>query len=575
MRRYISFLFALLLCVSALARTISKDEALQYASKFFGNVSGDKLTLAWSGTQAGKPLFYTFNKADGGFVIISAEDVTTPVLGYSYDKTFRADNMPDNVKSWFSGIEKNLSAVRKAGLIRSDKVRLEWENVGVRTKGSVSGKLLATAEWDQTGPYNDLLGFGAKGEKNSVTGCVATAMAIFMRYMQWPEKGKGFLPGYTTTTEKYNIKGYSIDGYVYDWKSMPLKDADVQKASPEAKTAIAQLMKDCGVSVYMDYTPGESGTSNLAIGRAMAKYFGYTPDNCYLKDNFEYSRWAAMLKASIDADRPVIYSGRGSAGGHQFILDGYDEQGKWHLNWGWGGQNNGYFTMDLIIPRVYTFDSDQWAYFNLIPDPTGQGGAAGPNVSLFRDGLSAPDGMPVGKEFNVTASSVRNTGEGDFNGFVSFAVVGKDGTVKKLLTDPIELSVQGATLDGTYFLKGVSHSCKLDAPLSFGDGIMLIYKLSEQDEYKLMPYDTGTTMGRLTAIPFFIDMPKTEYSVGETFVSTIKGGCEPLSSIVWYYDGVKGGGRYNVLTAGTHEVRAEITTASGNKETLVQEIVVK
>ena len=104
---------------------------------------------------------------------------------------------------------------------------------------------------------------------------------------------------------------------------------------------------------------------------------------------------------------------------------------------------------------------------------------------------------------------------------------------------------------------------------------MLVYKMSEQDEYKLMPYDTGTTMGRLTAIPFFIDMPKTEYSAGETFVSTIKGGCEPLSSIVWYYDGVKGGGRYNVLTAGTHEVRAEITTTSGKKETLVQEIVVR
>ena len=198
-------------------------------------------------------------------------------------------------------------------------------------------------------PYNLLAPEYAAGKK-SATGCVATAMAQVMKYYNYPTQGVkdtryDWRNPYTGVVTNLSS---DISNHTYDWDNMPKSYIGV--TDEIQRQNVAQLMYDAGVAAKMEY--GESsGTASLYAGQAFVENFGYDEG---LKDLYRssYSKedWQNIVREELIEKRPVFYGGSGKSGGHQFILDGYDDNNLYHVNWGWGGMANGYYALDAMNP---------------------------------------------------------------------------------------------------------------------------------------------------------------------------------------------------------------------------------
>ena len=213
-------------------------------------------------------------------------------------------------------------------------------------------KVLETALWDQSDPYNRLC-----PEVNgalSLTGCTATALAIVMRYHKWPVRGTGTLPGYTTVSYGAWVDEVEL-GHAYDWDNMPLRYHDDQWQplfdGTEAE-AVAVLMRDCGVLMKSDFTAEGTGAYTNDILVPLVENMGYSSSLQYVfKERYEPEAWTDLMKSEIDGGRPILYGGYTTDwAGHSFVLDGYDSEGFFSVNWGWGGMSNGYFDIDILDP---------------------------------------------------------------------------------------------------------------------------------------------------------------------------------------------------------------------------------
>ena len=269
---------------------------------------------------------------------------------------------------------------------------------------------LISTQWDQDAPYNELCPI-IDGE-HVWAGCVATAMAQLMNYYEWPQQGIG---SHTyTCIDPYGWEltlSADFGSTTYDWDNM----ADIYDGSnSQAETsAVATLTYHCGVAVEMNYGPYGSGASSYAVPEALVNYFGYARDIEYRNRKlYSYSEWLSMLKAEIDALRPVYYSAHSeTGGGHAFLIDGYNTDGYFHVNWGWGGLSDGYYQIATLIPD------------------DGQGAGAG-----FDDGYAYSQcgifnvHIPVGGETEISRLSARNFGITDLDGnAVSTLDVAKGG----------------------------------------------------------------------------------------------------------------------------------------------------
>ena len=209
MKKLFVLVLALLLSISVFAEGISREEALQYARRFFSDTPKAALDIVWEGDHADNPAFYVINREGGGFLILSGEMAVNPLLGYSYTGTFRTQGMPVHMKDWFGGLERDINHVREMKSVPKEKVLREWEALGVRTKAGGTEHVIESAQWDQGAPYNKYCPTGSNGHK-CVTGCVATAMAIVLRHNMYPAHGYGELRTYTTSSQKIYVEGYSI-----------------------------------------------------------------------------------------------------------------------------------------------------------------------------------------------------------------------------------------------------------------------------------------------------------------------------------------------------------------------------
>jgi len=185
---------------------------------------------------------------------------------------------------------------------------------------------LLTTEWSQRSPYNDLCPTDPKTGEHTLAGCVAIAMAQVINYWQFPVLGIG-KHSYTWTDSKGKKKSLSAnfaDTY-YRWEDME-----------QTAISVAQLVYNCGVSVDMDYSSGFSGSSEYYAKNALEEYFGYSGDiRLRARNSYSDEDWAALLREQLDKGWPIIYSSRV----HTFVVDGYNSEGEFHSNqgFGWGG----------------------------------------------------------------------------------------------------------------------------------------------------------------------------------------------------------------------------------------------
>ena len=367
---------------------ISQDDAALVANHFMNAtphaaVSGahkapaKRMVLKKVQATTEEQQFYIYENADGeGWVMVAANDIAKPILAYSHEGYFRTDNQPANVKCWLGKYNKQIKQAEENGAQATEEVKQAWKQLRkgskIRKATTIVEPLIKTG-WNQNAPYwNDC---PKEGNKNTYTGCVATAMAQVMNYWQWPNTGEG------TNSIEFNSTTYTVDfsNGNYDWNNMLNKYTN--SSSSTKKAAVAKLMYHCGVAAGMEYGTNGSGAMTInwkdenesCAQNALWKYFKYkkTTIKGYFRNGWSGyytaqtdAQWKKLLKDELDAGRPILYggddNGTPTASGHSFVCDGYDSDEKFHFNWGWANSCDGFYDID-----------------NLVPDEPGMGGGNG------------------------------------------------------------------------------------------------------------------------------------------------------------------------------------------------------
>ena len=292
--------------------------------------------------------YYVFaNGEDKGFTIVSGDDRMPEVVGYSAQGTYDPDHLPANYVGFMKAYQETVEALLKGdaqvsgGLAEARQWRAE------RAGSAAVAPLLDGIKWDQREPYNNMCPL-YEGTNRSVTGCVATAMAQVMMYYQYPKELKTTIKAYNTQTYGIQIPEIS-SGATYDWDNM-LPDYSKSDYNSAQADAVAKLMYHCGAAVKMDYGPSSRANVTPTI---LATYFGYDADlmQDLTRTVFTLQQWMTLIDNELKAKRPILYSGQASDGGHEFVCDGSDGKGLYHINWGWGGYQDGYFDLTILQPQ--------------------------------------------------------------------------------------------------------------------------------------------------------------------------------------------------------------------------------
>jgi hypothetical protein len=293
-------------------------------------------------------VLYLFNIGDNeGFVIVSGDDRTETILGYADKGSLNIEDAPENVKAWLKEYERQIHWIQEHGVNVSS---------GTRRAAKATVNPLLSTTWNQYPPYNLKLSFPEYfGNQLCVTGCVATAMAQLMYYHQWPTAACSAIPDYTIEADQTGDgKAHTFSGLpttTFSWSTMKVSYANNETNA--SAQAVATLMRYCGQSVEMNYGLSGSGASSAEAAEAFRNYFGYDEDvRCLSRDRYEAAEWDDMMYKELQKGRPVLYSGSTSDNyGHAFILDGYKD-GKYHINWGWGGNMNGHSCSPWLTPTM-------------------------------------------------------------------------------------------------------------------------------------------------------------------------------------------------------------------------------
>ncbi len=338
MKRTTTILIAI--CVSALfanGKQISQNAALSAARKYSrtGQVAPAKNLRS---DKTNNAPYYAFN-LEQGYVIVSGDDEMTELVGYAENGFFDAENVPPQMQLWLDGYAEYVAAVQ-SGKAKARKILLS-------DSPSVVVEPLVTTKWNQDAPFNNFAPEYTDDNNNTqrcATGCAATAMAQIMKFHNWPEQGVGH---YSYEHQSFGTISSNFSEHVYDWTDMIDRYNNGEYSNVQAD-AVALLMKDCGVSLNMNYGP-VSGASIYSYYPAFKNYFRYS-SRTVNRSGCETAEFTKIITDELQEGRPIIYCGTGEDGGHAFVVDGYDTNYFLHVNWGWGGYSDGYFDMNYMDP---------------------------------------------------------------------------------------------------------------------------------------------------------------------------------------------------------------------------------
>lgn len=360
MRRIIMFaLFCLIGVCHLMANPITASQAREKANQFLNKRVAKRARSTAPPAKSLKMMaagkndsYYIFNVGEEeGYVVVSGDDATEEILGYSDTGSIDPETMPCNMRALFDTYAEQIQYLRENGITRE-------QNTALNTKSTKSYHLTRTlARYHQNEPFNrqcpeyDFLLF----PKRCVTGCVATAMAQLMYYHHKPLKITNTIPSYVSKYGDYVFEREEVPANTsIDWINILPEYEGVQYDENVEGEAVASLMRYCGTAVRMNYQPeiitssGEASSKSLPY--VLPQYFGYD-----LSVNFEERKyypnndaWHALLKKELEENGPVYYIGSSERGGHAFLLEGYDEDGFFDVNYGWKGSDVGRFRLEVI-----------------------------------------------------------------------------------------------------------------------------------------------------------------------------------------------------------------------------------
>lgn len=495
---------------------ISMDEAssAKAKSKRVKSVSGEV------------PAYYVFPNGEGkGFTVVSGDDRLPEVVGYSDKGTYDEENLPSNYVGFMKAYEEMVGQLDNGDSRASASIA---EAKALRSSGyqqPTVAPLLGSIQWNQMIPYNKMCPM-YNSTNRSVTGCVATAMAQVMMYYQYPKTLQTDIPAYVTRTNHLSIPQIN-KGESYDWDNMlpqyasdePLNYTDAQAA------AVAKLLYHCGVACEMDYGPSSGANVTPAI---LSTYFGYDSDlmQDLNRDVFTLAEWSQIMDKELTAKRPILYSGRSSDGGHEFVCDGSDGNGLYHINWGWGGYQDGYFDVTILNPDKGGAGSGSAPdgynqYCSMIVGIAPDNGKVdeplvdvAPVVMIGNGhttlGFTKSTRNKVTDTFRVTTNNlISNQSAKDFTGYFAYGIQQADGTYTPLSSSR-SISIKHPEPDGSTYRPNIG---LFQFDYAFPIGKTTLYGLysTDQKEWKRCGY--------LYMTPFVVEATASKISVAKTPLS--------------------------------------------------------
>lgn len=485
MKKLLLFIITLCTSLTVSARQYTEAEAADIAA----NLRGDLQTRGMLRKSVTKPtaqltrisgsnatLAYVFNYSNNdGFVIVAGDDRAGSVIAYSPTGEFNPNKLSPAASAWLNSAKNFVSAAIEGRAVRSTTQNVYDTEV----------EPLCTSKWGQDAPYNNLCPMmtNSKGEKeHAATGCAATALAQILYYYKAPATGIGTNSVTTADGETITV---DFTQSSYDWSAMT--DTYDDNSSEASKAAVAKLMLDCGVAMNMEYGPSSeegSGAESEDMLNSIINVFGMSKNTRYqIKDYFRnHEEWCNMVKAELDARRPLYYCGATAAyEGHAFVCDGYDHNGLFHINWGWDGISDGYFDLHYLDAEEQgtggaasglAFSLIQEAFFGM--QPTTDESAAIIPYTLYADSLSISlpeDASEEDTHLVFSVCNLENVGYDKFTGKININVydsndacvaTGEVTDLPESIASYDTIEVVSATIDladlgeGTYTIRAYS-----------------------------------------------------------------------------------------------------------------------
>jgi photosystem II stability/assembly factor-like uncharacterized protein len=356
MRKFTFLLLSLFVTVSGLAKTVTINQARIVADNYISHYSdriGLDLDNSFSVQYNNITVYHVFNYRGGGFVVVSADDAVLPVLAQSNEGYLDQNISNPNAKYWFDSYSKEIGHIITVKLDNTETLK-QWNRIRSNEFDQAihdAGPLLTTT-WDQGEWYNYYCPDNPNIPGGHVlTGCVATAMGQIMKYHSFPEQG---LLSHSYVHPIFGIQTANFGTTIYNWGEMG------NSANSINFQAISTLLYHVGVSVDMNYGIGASGAPTENVPTALTTYFNYDPSSISIeyKEKYTEIEWKELLKAELNASRPIYYAGYEGDIGHAWVCDGWRVgDDMFHMNWGWSGSFDGWYAMGALN-SLYSYNTN-------------------------------------------------------------------------------------------------------------------------------------------------------------------------------------------------------------------------
>jgi len=303
--------------------------------------------------------FHVIKLSPNGFILVAADDLVMPILGYSFENDFETTNMPENIRYVFNLYSNEITEVKNSN-VEDRIIQDKWDEFSEFVNYNPSDRSvspLIAARFNQDDPWNAMAPEDPQGPGgNAYAGCVAVCMAQIMHYWSYPNTGNGDV---TYWASGYGYQSADFGNAYYDYNNMPNNTASSESM---------ELLYHAGVAVHMNFDYDGSGAQ--VFGGYPSAY--YSMRNHFLfqnsmsqvyPENYSETQYRSLLQSELDINRPIIYVGFDNDGGHAWNIDGYDDE-YFHQNWGWGGYQNGYY----LLSSLNGLNQDQGALINIEPE---------------------------------------------------------------------------------------------------------------------------------------------------------------------------------------------------------------
>ena len=475
MKSFSSLSCILLLSTQVFAGPIDRGQALQTAKDFLREKGITQVTEKEAGTETYKEsgtrsgsseqsaAYYVFDAGDNqGFVIVSGDDRTAPVLGYCEEGCFDKDYLPDNMRAWLEGYAKAINALDEYGY------NVAYTRSASTNKAAIAPLIKTT--WNQDAPYN--LQCPKYENTNYPTGCVATAYAQIMYYWKFPAE----MPA--CKSYSYQLEGNikfvdAISAHTIYWNALK-----TSYNATDIDDNLAWLMRHCGQELHMQYDLSGSASHPYKLYETLMKV-GYDKSiRTVFRDCYSIDAWENLIYKEIQENRPVIYTGDSNGGGHAFICDGYDGKGFFHINWGWGGYCDGYFNLSILDSQGQGIGGGKGAF------SFGQDATIGISVGQYKSETLSPE-LSLSATYYELSNSTLNLNIFNHTGHKATFQLGLGYVDAQDNITPFQTTISEAELDMFYGYMGIQYKLKeLKYPKDGTYRIIPISKVKTDTTYK-------------------------------------------------------------------------------------------